>query len=129
MKILGLLFDKQFSFCDRFDRIIDEAKVRMGKVTRFSGHTWGLETRMLRFTGPSLVISLLRYGYAGTGSGLSDSDLKQTNAHLLNVLARRTVGVGPSARLPILYTMADILVSYHLHIQQRGETLNLILRA
>ena len=84
---------------------------------------------MLRLTGQAPVTSLLRYGYVVTGSGMSDAQVRQINTRLLNVLARRNVGVGPSARLRGLFAMAGILDSYNLYIQQCSETLNLILRA
>ena len=129
MKILGVIFDEQFSFKEHFDRLLERAQIRMGIITRLSGHKWGLETRMLRLTGQSLVISLLKYGYAITGSGITELQLRQLNTRLLNPLARRTVGVGPSARPPVLFAMAGTLTSHNTYIQQCGEMLNRILRA
>ena len=61
----------------------------------------GLETRMLRLTGQSLAISLIQYGYVITGSSMTDTRLRSLNARILNPLARRVAGVGPSARLPV----------------------------
>ena len=129
MKILGVVFDKSFSFTDHYHRILEKARVRMGVIAKLSSRKWGLETRMLRLTGQSLVVSLLRYGFVVTGSGMSDAQMRFLNTRLLNPLARRIVGVGPSARLPVLFAMAGILNSYNLYIRQCSETLNLILRA
>ena len=70
-----------------------------------------------------------RFGYVVTGSGMSDSQLRQKNTSLLNVLAGRIVGVGPSATPPVLFSKARILNSHNLYIQQCGGNLNLILRA
>ena len=129
IKILGVIFDERFSFEEHYNRLLERAQVRMGVITRLCGYKWGLETRMLRLTGQSLVISLLKYGYTVTGSGLTELQLHQLNTRLLNPLARRIVGVGPSARLPILYAMAGILTSHNSYIQLCGEMLNRILRA
>ena len=129
MKVLGVIFDEHFSLQDHFENLLERSKVRMGVLTRLSGQKWGMEARMLRLTGQSLVISLIEYGYVITGSGMSDSQLHQLNTRLLNTLARRIVGVGPSARLPVLFAMAGTLAPHNTYIQQCGETLNLILRA
>ena len=129
MKILGAAFDREFSLNDHYSRILEKARIRMSIIARLSGQKWGLETRMLRLTGQSLAISLLRYGFVVTGSGMPDTQLRRLNTLLLNPLARRIVGVGPSARLSVLFAMAGILNSFNLFIQQCSETLNLILRA
>ena len=129
IKVLGVILDPSLSFEDHFTRIMDKAKVRMGVLAKLSGSKWGLETRMLRLTGQALIISLVRYGYILTGSGLSNLRMSQLNTRLLNILARKIVGTGPSARLPVLFSLAGILNSQNLYVQQCAESLNLILRA
>ena len=71
MKVLGVVFDRDFSFADHFSRIMEKARIRVGILAKLAGHKRGLETRMLRLTGQSLAVSLMRYGYVVTGSGMS----------------------------------------------------------
>ena len=68
-RLLGVIFDNRFTFRKQYERIQEKAGIRMALVKRVSGCKWGLETRMLKATGDALLVSLLRYGLAVTGSG------------------------------------------------------------
>ena len=84
---------------------------------------------MLRITGQALVVSLLRYGYSVAGSGMGEHCLRKWDTCITNVLARRILGVGPSARLPILRAAAGLMAAHNMYAQHCGDLINQALRA
>ena len=72
---------------------------------------------------------MLRYGLSIIGSSLQERNLRQWGTCILNPLARKIAGVGPSARLPILRITAGITTARNLYVQNCGSLLNLSLRA
>ena len=83
--VYEVLFDKEFSFQQQFERVLEKAKVRMALVRRVSGCTWGLETRLLKATGDALLISLLRYALPVTGSSVSDRMLNKIDTNVIKI--------------------------------------------
>ena len=79
---------------------------------------------MLRLSGQALVISFLSYGFGVKGSGMAEDHLEKIDTSVLNILARRVVGVGPSARSPAFHAMAGLSAERNLFIQHSGEMLN-----
>ena len=129
MKVLGVIFDKERNFAEHFDRVLEKAKTRMSIIGKTEGYKWGLESRMIKIVGQALITSLLRYGYAIVGSGLWDKHLKQWDTCITNVLARRILGVGPPARLPVLRATAGLVAAHNMYSQHCGDLVNLALRA
>ena len=129
IKILGMLFDQRFSFEDHMSKILAKARTRLAILNKVAGSSWGLETGMLRLTGKSLVLSLLRYGQTVVGSSLSEKWMSLIDTRIINILARKIVGAGPSARLSVLRAIAGVESSHNMYIQQCAKMLNLILRA
>ena len=80
IKILGVIFEKDLQFSDHFERTLARVKVRMAILARVAGCSWGLETRLLGATGLALAMSLLLYGWAAAGSGLSEKHIRQLDA-------------------------------------------------
>ena len=72
IKRLGLAFDQNFSFEEHLDRVPNKAKTRLAVLNKEASCSWGLETGMIRLTGKSMVLSLLRYGLTLVGSGLAE---------------------------------------------------------
>ena len=129
MKILGVIFDRDFTFTEHLNKLHSKAKVRLALVSRVASQSWGLEVGMLRLTGEALVISLLRYCFAVVGSGLPECLFRRIDTQLINPLARKVAGVGPSARIPVLHAVAGHTSAHNLFVQHCGELLNLSLRA
>ena len=128
LRILGLTLDERFSFQEHFAQIINRAKIRMGIATRLSGIAWGLETNVLRMTSNSLITSLLTYGLAVTGSMAYEQLLSKVDAAIINVTARKILGVGASARIPALHLTAGVKSIHNLYLQHCAELLDSSLR-
>ena len=129
MRILGVIFDCDFSFERHFTRICEKTRVRMAILGRLATSSWGLESTMMRITGEALVVSLLRFGLTVVGSGLADGLMRRLDTTILNVMARRTTGVARTARIPVLHATAGILSAHNLFIQQCASMVDLSLRA
>ena len=129
IKILGVAFDKEFSFRAHLERSLAKAKTILAILPVVSSCSWGLKVGMLRLTGNALIISLLRYGLAVTGSGLEGRRTKQFNTRIVNVLGGQVLGVAQSARIPVLHDTAEVTSMRNLYIQHCAEMLNLTLRA
>ena len=129
MKILGVTFDRDFTFEGHLRRLLSKAKIRLVLVKRVASQSWGLVVGMLRLTGEALVISLLRYCFAVVGSGLPESLFRRIDNQVINPLARQIAGVGPSARIPVLHAVSGLYFAHNLFTQHCGELLNLSLRA
>ena len=97
-KLLGIIFDKDFDFQDHVRLILEKAKIRLAILVKVSSSTWGLDTGMLRLTAKALVLSLLRYGLTVTGSGMSNRDMQKIDTRVINILARKILGVGIERR-------------------------------
>ena len=93
-KLLGIEFDKGFTFEGHLQKVLGKAKMRLAILSKVSSYTWGLETGVLRATGKALATSLLRYGLLVIGSGLSEENAILTDTRVTNVLARKICGVG-----------------------------------
>ena len=128
-RLLGVVFDENFRFQDHVSQILEKAKIRLAILAKVSSNSWGLDTGMLRLTGKALVLSLLRYGLTVTGSGMNDKDMQRIDTRVVNVLARRILGVGPSARLPVLHAVAGVESMNNLYVQNCAAMLNIALRA
>ena len=128
-RLLGVTFDNKFSFGAQLERVLSLSKKRLAIMGKVAGFAWGLETNMLRLTGDTLITSLLRYGLAVVGSGLSDEAMRRVNTCVLNVMARKIVGVNRTARVPILHAVSGILSIHNLFIQHCASMLDLSLRA
>ena len=63
---------------------------------------------MVKATGDALLISLLRYGPAVIGSSAMDGVLGKEDTNVINVLARRVLGVNRTARLPVLHALSGM---------------------
>ena len=129
IKILGILFDVRVCFQQQIERTADKAESRMGILERVSGVERGLETGVLRMTADSLVTSLLRYGLGVIGSGAHEQALSRIGTNIINVMARRILGVGPSARLPALHVAAGVRAINNLFLQHTAELWDSALRA
>ena len=105
LKIAGLMLDERLSFQEHFCAEI-RAEIRMGVPPRVSGFVWGFGTNVLRMTSNALITSLWRYGLAVTGFMAYEQSLSKVDTVVINVAARRILGVGPSARLPALRSTA-----------------------
>ena len=123
-----MMFDRGFTFEEHLERVLAQAKTQMAVLGKVSSCSWGLETGMIRLTGKSLVLSLLRYGLNIVGSGLSEKS-RRIDARIINVLARKITGVGPSARLPVLHALAGVETAHNMFTPQCAKMLNLSLRA
>ena len=129
IKISGVVFDMRFCFEAQVKTILDRAKIRIGVVSRLAGCTWGAETAIMRLTGDALVISLMRYALAVIGSGMYEQSLRRLEVCVVNVLARKVIGVGRSARLPVLHATAGILSAHNLYAQHCADMVDHTLRA
>ena len=128
-KLLGIEFDKGFTFEGHLQKVLGKAKMRLAILSKVSSYTWGLETGVLRATGKALVTSLLRYGLAVIGSGLTERNMRLLDTRVTNVLARKICGVGQAARLPILHAASGTMAVHNLFIQRCAEMLNIALKA
>ena len=63
-------------------------------------------------TASTLIMSLIRYGMAVVGSMAYEQSLQRLDTAILNVTARRVLGVGQSGRIPTLHITAG-MKSYH----------------
>ena len=68
-------------------------------------------------TASTLIYSLLRYGLAVTGSMAYEQSLQKLDAAVINVTARKILGVGTSARLPTLHIGAGVKSMRNLCLQ------------
>ena len=128
-RLLGVTFDNKFSFGAQLERVLSLSKKRLAIMGKVAGFAWGLETNMLRLTGDTLITSLLRYGLAVVGSGLSDDSMRRINTCVLNVMARKIIGVNRTARVPVLHAVSGILSVHNLFVQHCASMLDLSLRA
>ena len=128
-KILGVTFDQEFSFGRHFEGIMSKVEIRLALLAKLPSYSWGLETGVWRMTGKALVISVPKYCLAVYGSGLPEHLSQKLDTSVINILARRILGVGPSARLPVLYAVADVTSIHNVYAQHCGGLLNLALRA
>ena len=128
-RLLGITFDDQFSFKEQYNRILSLAKKRLAIVTKVGGFSLGLETNMLRLTCEALVVSLLRYGLAIVGSGLSDMAMAGLDTCVPNIMARKISGVPRTAGVPVLRAVSGVLSAHNLFIQHCASTVDLGLRA
>ena len=122
-RLLGVKFDDRFSFQAQFERILSLSENRVAILNRVAGCPWGLETNTLRLTCDTLVVSLLRYGLAIVGPGLSDKAMASLDACLLNVMPRKILGVTRTARIPILHAVSGALSAHNLFIQHCASML------
>ena len=129
IKILGIIFDMKLCFEAHIETILDRAKIRVGVISRLAGCTWGAETGILRLTGDSLVVSLMRYGLPMIGSGAYEQSINKLEVCVVNILARKIAGVARSARLPVLHMAAGVVSYRNLYIQNCGQMVDHVLRA
>ena len=83
----------------------------------------------MRITADALVTSLLRYGLGTYGSGAYEQCLRKIDTCVVNVVARKVLGVGRSARLPILHATAGAQAMRNLYTQRCAELVDAALRA
>ena len=129
IKILGILFEVRFCSQQHIERTMDKAKIRMGILVRVSGFERGLRAGVLRMTAGSLVTSLLRYVLGANGPGSHEQALSRIGTNIINVMARRILCVGPSARLPALHGAAGVRTINNLYLQHTADLLDSGLRA
>ena len=129
IKILGVIFDRKFSFTPHIQGIMDRAKIRLAILQRLAGCTWGAETNLLRLTGEALVTSLLRYGLAVTGSGAYEQAISSLDVGVVNIMARKIAGVGCTARLVALHAASGVLAVNNLYVQHCAGMVDASLRA
>ena len=128
MKILGLYLDSRLRFGYHVEQVINKAKIRQELLRRVAGFTWGLEANVLRMTVTTLIISLLRYGLALYGAMAYEQSLYRLDATVVNVAARKVLGVSMSARLPALHATAGLKSARNLLQQHSAEMLDSTLR-
>ena len=80
-------------------------------------------------TASTLIYSPLRYGLAVTGSMAYEQSLQKLDAAVINVTARKILGVGTSARLPTLHIGAGVKSMRNLYLQHCAEQLDSTMRA
>ena len=64
---------------------------------------------MLKPTGLARAISLLRFGLAITGSGVTEQQLSRIDVNSVDVIARRVVRVNQTARSPALHAVSAVM--------------------
>ena len=129
IKLLGMWFDRQFNFNIHMDQLWRKAKLRLAILSKVASTSWGLETGMIKATGKALVVSLLRYGLILTGSGMDERLFHRADTRIINPLARKISGAGPSARIQVLHAVAGVSSMHNLFIQHCASFLNLAIRA
>ena len=103
--------------------MLDNAAIRMGILARVSGFMWGLEAGALGMPADSLVTGLLRYGLAVVGSCAYEQPLARVDKAVINVTARRVLGVGRPARIPSPHSVAGARPINNLYMRRRAELL------
>ena len=118
MAILGITFDPHMTLDAHFKVLLAKAQLRQGILTRVARTSWGLETTILKVTHDALLTSLLRYGLVVMGSCIPDDLMDKLDTQIINVAARRIVGLPITTRVEALHFIAGThssrnLYSYH----------------
>ena len=121
IKILGLTFDKHFTFDTHYESLIAKARMRQSIMAGVAHRKWGLETAILRISSDAIITSLLRYGLTVLGSGLPEDLINKIDVQIINTTARRITGLHPSTRIEVLHFLAGTSTYKNLFIRHCGS--------
>ena len=129
IRVLGVLFCPLLTFRGHISALIRRARVRRHVLTCLFCSNWGLEAGILRTTRNALLVSLTRFGLVTVGSGAYEAELKALEVRHTNVVARRVLGLGATARLETLFSTSDLLSAHNLCLRSCAAMLGRGFRA
>ena len=129
IKVLGIVFDPQFTHKVYLQKLLNRAKVRQAVSTRLMHYNWGLLTNILGTTHKALPSSLVRYGKAAVGSGAHERALGALETQQGDIAARRVAGLGVSARIETLFATTNLLTVRNMYLHTCATLLDRTLRA
>ena len=112
-----------------FSSITNRAKIRRGVLHRVAGCVWGAATNVLRITSRAPKASLIGYGLVAAGSSAYEIDLRRVDTCVLNPAAPSITGVGFSARLITLDSVAGTVSIHNLCKQSCAKLIESALSA
>ena len=129
IKILGITFDRHFTFDEHFDLLQAKARTRQSIMAGVAHRKWGLETSILRISSDAIITSLLRYGLLVLGSSFPEDLIHKVDVQIINTTARRITGLHPSTRIETLHFLAGTHTYKNLYIRHSASFLHSSLTA
>ena len=129
VKVLGVLIDRYLQLDDQHTMMLSKARVRHSILSKVANSKWGLEAGTLKITYDAVVLSLLRYSLIFTGSCLPMDLAAKVDTRIVNISARKMLGVDATIRIESLHFLAGTRSYNNMYIMNCAKMIDACLRA